>query len=99
MRVEVIAELEYEPTDAQLATVRYDALRLTDDPRSVHVAHTRTGDGHVLTARFTMRRQPQSKVVDIIAHEFKSGIGCEPTFRTLTIRFPKHQPARPRNPS
>lgn len=99
MQVEVIVEIEDEPTEAQLVAARYDAARLTDDPRIVQVEHTPKGDRHMVTTRFSMRFQAQYKVVDDIAHRFKMGIGCEPGYLDLTIWFPKDEPARRRKRS
>lgn len=82
MQVEVVVEIEDEPTEAQLAAVRSDASRLTDDPRSVQVEHTPKGDRHLLTTRFSMRFQAQYKVVDDIARRMKKGSAASPATST-----------------
>jgi hypothetical protein len=88
MQVEV--ELQYQsiPPDDELDTIRRAGRNLTNSPKSVTVSVQETDESTIVTLKFAMKTQAQSKVVQEISDEVTCFLG--ELFLDICIRF--HQP-------
>ncbi len=71
MNVEVIIEVDIPPEEKDFDSLRMAASKLTNNPKSITVQTTQTGNRISLITNFTIKTTAQYKVVDDIWSEFK----------------------------
>lgn len=97
MNVEVIIEVDISPEEKDFNNLRMAALKLTNNPKSITVQATQTGDPlsealreHTfLITRFTMKTAAQYKVIDDIWSEFSFWTFDLGGYQDMSVSFPK----------
>lgn len=89
MNVEVIIKVDIPPKEKDFASLRMAASKLTNNPKSITVRTTQTGDYISLITNFTMKTNAQYKVVDDIWSEFKFWTFDLEGYQDVSISFPK----------
>ncbi len=89
MNVEVIIKVDIPPKEKDFASLRTAASKLTNNPKSIAVRTTQSGDCISLITNFTMKTTAQYKVVDDIWSEFKFWTFDLEGYQDVRISFPK----------
>lgn len=88
MNVEGIIEVDIPPKEKDFNSLRMVASKLTNNPKSITVQTTQTGNCISLITNFTMKTTAQYKVVDDIWSAFKFWTFDLEGYQDMSISFP-----------